>query len=582
MAKLTRVTASLLKFKSKLANTIEYLLQDMMEDVARLEYYGGKADYNTDNLQAWELAMASGKKTIILQPGQYRFSNGITLPAGVSLIGTTCPELGFGTLDDKQFLRDGYINRLPGTCFIFSGTGTNVATMPNRGDYFTSSTYCMRVVNTGEGSLSSRISGLGIVQDMRVRKPDGTYTKPSEDGRANYQVGIYIDDAARNVFSEVCVFGYFDHAGVVIASKSGNDDPDYNTFNRCTMMGRKGIAVISDTSTPASFGLSGTRLNSCGLYTLDHHSRADMSNAELIAYYADASNWSPHYVDGDVSATTAEINGHYLYGCEIRTRCNTAIELDHASNIQYVNCIFEQSPYGITNSDTPAFKATNQVKKGVSFIGCRINYNTQIFNSNFAGVIPVGITIVGDPLFGRTGVSYNTPDGTWSVAILGSSGSVGDAAVQFTQDISSQNTGWRIGMDISSNNLLDFRWNGQVLQGVTTDGIRVPMFGERRLLHEVGPVLFVASDSITVTRSYHPISPESGNTDDLVTINGGVDGMRLIIRPTSSAHVITVKRTGNIRLDGGTDKVLSGSLSTLELMYRGTLWVQTSPMVTAL
>lgn len=580
MARLTRVTDWLIAYKSKLANTVEVLLQDLLDDVARLESYGGKADGKTDNLQAFNLAVLSGKRVIKLQAGQYVFSDGITLPAGISLIGTVSPELGFGTHDDKQFLREGYINKLPGTSFIFKGVGTQFASMPNRVDRFSRSTYCMRVANTAEGSLSSRVSGLAIIQDMRVFTPEGVLTKPYEDMRASYQVGLYIDDAARNVFTDVTAFGYFDHAGVVVCSKQGNDDPDYNTFNECRFTGRKAAAIISDTSSPASFGLSGTKFNNCGLYSLDHHSRAIMTDSERRDYYSDAGDWSCHYVDGDVDASTAEINGHYLYGCELRTRANTAIELDHASNVHYINCVIEQSPYGIPNSNTPKFKGSANVKKGVSFVGCRINYESQIFNEGFAGIIPVGISIVGDPLQGRTGVSYCKPDKGWSVAILGASGGVGDAALQLTSDVSSQNKGWKIAMDVSQGNLLDFRWDGANVLGLTTNGVIAPTAGVRKEILETGGVLKIADQTITVSRSYHPVSPQEGNDGTITTINGGVEGMRLILRPTSSSHNITLKRTGgNIRLADGQDKTLQGSLSSIELMFRSNLWVQISPVL---
>lgn len=309
-----------------------------------------------------------------------------------------------------------------------------------------------------------------MVQDMICYDSIGNHTKPDEDQRADYECGVYYDDSARNLQEDVCVFGYFSKAGTIIQSKQGNDDPDYNTITGGSTMGRVGLAILGSNTGPASYGLSGTRVDKCGIYTLDHHSRASMSHEELVSYYSSANTWRCLYIDGDVNATSAEINGHYFYGCEFRTRANHALEFDHASNIQFYGGVVEQSPYGITNSDIPTFIGSENVKRGVSFYGMRMNYISQIFNDNFAGVIPVKIIVSGDPLNGRFGVVGKDPAGGYTVAILGSDGNIGDASIQFTKNAADGSTGWKVMMDASSDRLLVSK-DGETMTSLTKTGM---------------------------------------------------------------------------------------------------------------
>jgi hypothetical protein len=89
--------------------------------------------------------------------------------------------------------------------------------------------------------------------------------------------------------------------------------------------------------------------------------------------------------------------------------------------------------------------------------------------------------------------------------------------------------------------------------------------------------LTVASGAITVTRGYHTVAGEGGVADDLATINGGVDGMTLVLRAVDSAVTITVKDgTGNIQGPG--DVSLDNAQDTVTLIYDAALtaWLVTA------
>ena len=83
--------------------------------------------------------------------------------------------------------------------------------------------------------------------------------------------------------------------------------------------------------------------------------------------------------------------------------------------------------------------------------------------------------------------------------------------------------------------------------------------------------LTIASGVITATRGYHLVDTESdGASDDLATINGGVDGMILVIRPAHTDRTVVVKDgTGNIQGPG--DVTLDNSQDTCTLIYDGAL-----------
>jgi len=82
-----------------------------------------------------------------------------------------------------------------------------------------------------------------------------------------------------------------------------------------------------------------------------------------------------------------------------------------------------------------------------------------------------------------------------------------------------------------------------------------------------GTELTISSGAITASSSYHPVDTESdAATDDLDTINGGIDGMRLILRAASSSRTVVLKDgTGNLYLSS--DISLDSAQDTIELMY---------------
>lgn len=83
--------------------------------------------------------------------------------------------------------------------------------------------------------------------------------------------------------------------------------------------------------------------------------------------------------------------------------------------------------------------------------------------------------------------------------------------------------------------------------------------------------------AITVTQGFHKVDTfDSAASDDLVTINGGVTGMILVLTSTNSNRDVTVKDgSGNLRLAG--DFTFSAAENdTLTLIFHGTVWLELS------
>ena len=84
-----------------------------------------------------------------------------------------------------------------------------------------------------------------------------------------------------------------------------------------------------------------------------------------------------------------------------------------------------------------------------------------------------------------------------------------------------------------------------------------------------GDNLTIASGEITVFHGNHRVDTEAGAaTDNLDTINGGVDGQILTIRMINTARDIVVRHgVGNIQLIGSTNKTLDVQQNRLTLIY---------------
>jgi hypothetical protein len=77
------------------------------------------------------------------------------------------------------------------------------------------------------------------------------------------------------------------------------------------------------------------------------------------------------------------------------------------------------------------------------------------------------------------------------------------------------------------------------------------------LIFEQGSELQISSGAISVNKSFHKVAVESGTSDALDNINGGVTGQILILKAADDSRTVVVRdnstSSGNIYVSGGSD-----------------------------
>lgn len=98
-----------------------------------------------------------------------------------------------------------------------------------------------------------------------------------------------------------------------------------------------------------------------------------------------------------------------------------------------------------------------------------------------------------------------------------------------------------------------------------------------RLFNVAGTVKTIDTGVITKDAgkiAWHVVKVESGLSDDLDTINGGVAGDILFLSPAASSAVTLKDGTGNLLLTG--DLLINNVADLVTLFYRGSNWYEVS------
>ena len=86
--------------------------------------------------------------------------------------------------------------------------------------------------------------------------------------------------------------------------------------------------------------------------------------------------------------------------------------------------------------------------------------------------------------------------------------------------------------------------------------------------------LLITDGIITVTDTFHSVRVQTGSSDDLETINGGVDGQILFIKPYDNNDIVLKNDVDNILCNGGSDVTLNTSRDIAMLIYQSDTWIQ--------
>jgi len=86
--------------------------------------------------------------------------------------------------------------------------------------------------------------------------------------------------------------------------------------------------------------------------------------------------------------------------------------------------------------------------------------------------------------------------------------------------------------------------------------------------------LTIATGAITITQKHHFVDTQaSAASDDLDTINGGVEGQELFLQADQSSRTVVLKHaTDNIRTWNGQDISLDETYKTAHLLFDGSFW----------
>tara|TARA_R110001606_G_scaffold19827_1_gene72326 strand:+ start:1117 stop:3303 length:2187 start_codon:yes stop_codon:yes gene_type:complete len=226
----------------------------------------------------------------------------------------------------------------------------------------------------------------------------------------------------------------------------------------------------------------------------------------------------------------------------------------------------------------------------VSFRGCS---NSGVENVVFYDMDVAHPTIDSSLILFQDGAGGTESEGGYATYVQRNGGvlntGVYDIDCQSTQ-IYLERIGSRISGDGFKVNLNSNRVLVQGYQFVTFDGydnryatiidksagILTPYINPQKLVIGDRSEKTIVAGVVTATGSFHEIDTQGdAASDDLDTINGGENGMTLIIVAANSARTVVAKdSTGNLRLNG--DFSLDHQNDTLTLIYNGSNWLEVS------
>ena len=519
--------------------------------------FGATGDATTDDTDSIRKALTASNH-VHFPAGVYVITDGIDLPENARLTGDGTPSLGVFPRggDAKDFLSPGQRIQLPGTTLLFRGTGKKSAGTGRR-DVFESMRYALKTAPVTAFSIEK----LAIALDVDVSDSNGKLTTPNNDNRSDFDVGLLIDDSAAGTVRDVSVFGYWKKAGMSIVSRGLGDNPDYNTFWNCSFMGEHGVALLGlhDEKSP---GLSGTQFHGCRIFANDHHFRA-------------AGQWGTAavYIDGDTNGKRADLNGHYFFGGCIRTYNNTAVKLDHASNISFHGVVFEVPRFdGKHNqgADTTGKVEGTEKTRDVHFFGCRMH---DIGINELGTTVTDGSIVAFPDAFGAISVHK---DG--KLVRLNSSHPRGPT-VQLARDGTSANHDWNLRYDEGGS--LSFRYDNQLQATLSNDGkFFVNETSSKRIqardLSVGKPLISTVENKTAVVRSSR-VQLSSQKPTPLNDLTAGEEGQLLILEFAPNSAEIEIIGDGNIgNIELSTPFAFTTSRQRLTLMRSLNKWVELS------
>ncbi len=512
--------------------------------------FGAKGDALSDDTEAIRKAFSSSRE-VYFPAGVYVLTDGIDLPESAILSGDGSPKLGTFPIwdDDKRFLTPELKDQLPGTTLLFRGEGKK-SLESGRSDAFQSLRYGLKTA-TG---LPYQIRDLAIVLDMTVKEGKKA-TTPETDQRADYDVGLLVDDSPGGTLRDVSIFGYWKRAGLCLLSRGEGSNPDYNTFWNCSFAGDYGVALLGQDE-PSGPGLSGTQFYGCNLFSKDHHSRKgnDWGSGAL-------------FIDGGTDGVHADINGHYFFGGCVRTYNNVAVRLNRASNIAFHSVVFEVPGWDGENSE--GADKTGQIvgtehTRDVQFYGCRMH---NLGLDELAQTMADGaVTVVGGM---REGVTVQAGQSLMRLRAP----TDGDPLIQMSRSSDSINDGWTMRLDVSQDSDLVLRYDNRAMATLSARGeLRVNEVATRSV--RLAKPERVTLEGSTATISQGRCQLFSKGQAQLSSLKGGSEGESVILQLAVDSQPVEIVPSEQLRLPK--PFLMDHPDETLVLLRSGDRWLELS------
>ncbi|EJN4378268.1 hypothetical protein P6C63_000383 [Escherichia coli] len=400
--------------------------------------------------------------------------------------------------------------------------------------------YCIRNVGRKDKGLTAFGGDFSVVCDFDFKDQHGNITQPNNDNSADYDVGLILDNTDLSGPVNVTVGGYFKKSGIVHMGQ----DPDGCTIINTRTMGNIGLAIIGDqTGTNSAFNMHGG-----AIFGNDHHSRNTEKGVE---------QWGEHalFIDIPSSSGKGSRNGISFHGTWLATKLDVPVKYDRCGAVQYFGVVFENATQAGSQQAGGIKKQIGTSNTGdIGFFGCRFN-SDQIRISGALLETATESTVIVSGSNAGYGLEF------WKGKVGGRfTGSKNQTNIQLTDN-----------PKITTSGIILRRDNTGNFHVMKDNDIKLSVDDKGIIANSSYTVVTVSGGEITVTRNFHKLS---GGTQELSTINGGNEGMRVIlIRNTSTDNITLKNQTGNLRINGD---FMLGAFDTIELIYAGGFWNEIS------
>lgn len=321
--------------------------------------FGAIGDGVTDDTKAIQNAINASKgNTLIIPNGVYKITETLHIPRNTKIKGQfNSSWFPFG--QRRKELVENVLDMNNGTILKFVGKGSQKYNT-NREDFRRFS--C--AVKLEQNADGVNISNLKILCDFSIWNDNNQMTTPKTDNAAQYDIGLWINNADHIKLDNISVVGYWKKAGVLIdasgrLAKTGEyGGCEYISLSRCTIQGKIGLALVGgdegnppdekgyeeqsgDSLTEGQFGLSHFFASDCFFSGTDHHSNGFVNGWE--SRIIDDS--TAIFIDGYIgTGIPYRINNPRFVNCSIQTRESASIVLNRVSRPTFVNCRAEAGP----------------------------------------------------------------------------------------------------------------------------------------------------------------------------------------------------------------------------------------------